>query len=138
MSWDYMNGNYIAGFFDGEGSLQVRIRKDERYKSGFQILMRAEITQKNKEILEILQNHLKMGNIYFNSHDKLWQYHIYKIRDLEKLIKVVLPKSIVKKDQLQRFSECIKIVVNRQHVTQEGVNKIKNLWFVRESEANTP
>lgn len=133
-----MNTEYIAGFFDGEGSLSVRIRKDERYKSGFQVLLRAEITQKFKKVLEMLQQDLKMGNLHFNKHDKLWQYYIYKIRDLEKFVSMILPHSIVKLKRLERFYECIKIIINREHVTQEGQNKIRDLWFVRESEANPP
>ena len=133
-----MKDEYISGFFDGEGSLSVRIREDKRYKTGFQVLLRAEITQKNRRVLEMLKDELKIGNIYFNSHDKLWQYMIHKIKDLEKFVKIILPWSIVKKESLSKFEECVRIVINNQHLTHDGIDKIRNLWFVRESEANTP
>ena len=45
-----MNWNYIAGFFDGEGTLT---RTGSRYKIG--------ITQTNKEVLEEIQSFTKIG-----------------------------------------------------------------------------
>lgn len=133
-----MNDDYIAGFFDGEGSLQIRIRKDIRYKTGFQISPRADFTQKDKKVLEILQQNLKMGNIYFDSHDKTYQLHIYKIEDLKKFIDLIREKIIVKKDQMKIFLECVEIISSKKHLDSDGVEKIRNLWFAPETEANIP
>ncbi len=50
-----MNWNYIAGFFDGEGTINPC--ENNRYKVG--------ITQANKKVLEEIQLFTKIGHIHF-------------------------------------------------------------------------
>ena len=44
-----ISDQYVAGFFDGEGSCIIRKRKDKRYKKGFQILVKITIQIKIKK-----------------------------------------------------------------------------------------
>ena len=122
-----MGSLYLAGFFDGEGSLSIRIREDKRYRTGFQVLLRADITQKNRKVLELIQENLKMGNIFFNRRDKLYQYHIYRIKDLKKFVSLIIDKVIVKRKELEKFSRCVEIVSNKKHLTEEGLNEIRKI-----------
>ncbi len=57
--------DYIAGFFDGEGSLIIRFKKDKRYKTGMFVEPVINITQKDKHILEIIQQKYG-GKIYYH------------------------------------------------------------------------
>jgi intein-encoded DNA endonuclease-like protein len=62
---------YLAGSFDGEGSLIPRFIPDKRYVNGFQIREHINITRKNLEILEMIHKKLRMEKIYFHKRDKL-------------------------------------------------------------------
>ena len=133
-----MEPEYIAGFFDGEGSLILRLKKDPRYRNGFQIKPNIDITQKNPEILRKFQRELKMGKLYKNSSDGIWHYCIYKTDDLVKFLNLIGDHVVVKKAKLNKFLCCMKIFQTKRHLSQSGFEKIKSIWFVRESEANTP
>ena len=122
-----MDSNYLAGFFDGEGSLIIRIRPDKRYKTGFQVLLVADITQKRREVLDLIQENLKMGNIDYHKRDDLYQFRIYKIRDLKKFIPLIADKAIVKRNELEKFSRCVEIVSNKKHLTEEGLSEIRQI-----------
>jgi intein-encoded DNA endonuclease-like protein len=122
-----MDSNYLAGFFDGEGSLIIRIRPDKRYKTGFQVLLVADITQKSRGVLDLIQENLKMGNIDYHKRDDLYQFRIYKIRDLKKFIPLIADKAIVKRKELEKFSRCVEIVSNKKHLTEEGLSEIRQI-----------
>ena len=132
-----MNQHYLAGFFDGEGSLIIRFKKDSRYASGFQIKPNIDIAQKNLEVLNKIKNDLKIGKIYYNKKEKLWHYDIYKFKDIENFISIIKGKLIVKRDKLKKFEACISLILGKQHLDLIGLNKIRKIWLIRESEANT-
>jgi len=72
-----MNWNYIAGFFDGEGTL------GKYSKSGYKI----GITQSSKKVLEEIQIFTGLGHIHFikkrKSHwQNAWLYYIAKQEDV--------------------------------------------------------
>ena len=59
--------DYIAGFFDGEGSIIVRLKKDPRYHAGYQVVLKITLHQKSKAILEEILKSLGVdGKIYFH------------------------------------------------------------------------
>ena len=47
--------DYIAGFFDGEGSIIVRLKKDQRYRAGYQLVIKIAIHQKSRDLLELIK-----------------------------------------------------------------------------------
>ena len=129
---------YLAGFFDGEGSLILRFRKDPRYKSGFQIKPNIDITQKDPQILKQIKSQLNMGQLYLNKKENVWHYDIYKIEDILKFIEIVEADVIVKKRLTKRFKACLMLMKSKKHTSSAGFNKIKKIWTARKSEANTP
>ena len=133
-----MKPEYIAGFFDGEGSLILRVRKDQRYKNGFQIKPHIDVTQKNPKVLRKIQHELNMGKIYKNSSDDVCHLCIYQTDDIVKFLELIKNHVIVKKAKLNKFLYCLKMFQNKKHLSQSGFERIKTVWFGRESEANTP
>ena len=133
-----MKPEYLAGFFDGEGSLILRIRKDPRYKSGFQIKPHIDITQKDPKVLRKIQKEMDMGKLYQNSSDGIWHLCVYKTDDIVNFLKIVDEHVIVKKDKVKRLLRCMRIFQNKEHLSSKGFAKLKMLWFARDSEANTP
>ena len=129
--------DYVAGFFDGEGSLIIRFIPDKRYKSGFQIREHINITQKDLQILHLIQNRLSMGRIHFHKRDKIWYLNIYKIQDILRFVNVIKGRLVVKKDKLERFETCMKIIESKEHLTPQGLQKLKMIWLTPETELNT-
>lgn len=99
-----MNWNYIAGFFDGEGSVSVSYRKSGNLRN---VIL--SITQCQLEVLEQIRDFVGEGKIDVNRHEgsKTWKEHWKPawhfrlsnrpavIRFLEK----IQSKVIVKKDK---------------------------------------
>ena len=133
-----MKKDYIAGFFDGEGSLIIRFKKDLRYLNGFQIKPNIDIAQKNLQVLKNIKNKLKIGKLYLNKKEGVWHYNIFKFKDLSKFVKIIKRRVVVKKEKLERFEKCINMLVKKEHLTPSGFNNFKKIWLNRESEANTP
>lgn len=133
-----MNSNYLAGFVDGEGSFILRFIVDKRYRSGFQIRPHINVTQKNRNILERMQKELNMGYMYFHKRDEIWYYNIYNLQDLLKFINLIKDKVFVKRIKLIKFEKCIKMMLNKEHLSPEGVKKMKMIWLTPKTELNTP
>lgn len=129
--------HYLAGFFDGEGSLIIRFKKDERYRAGYQIEPKINISQKDKHVLELIQNRLGMGKLYYHKRDDLWHYNVQKFDDIARFVSLIKNKVIVKRRQLERFEMCIDMLTSKRHLDQEGVKAIKKLWSAPDTEANT-
>ena len=90
-----MNWDYIAGFFDGEGSITDYKRK-----------CRVTITQTNKEVLERIRSFAEVGSVAEitkrKSHWKdSWVYYISKQTDLLKFLNGVVPRLMVKRKLAQ-------------------------------------
>jgi len=133
-----MFGDYLAGFFDGEGSFILRFQKDSRYKTGWQVKPHINITQKNKEVLEKIKDELKIGNLYFHKRDKIWYFNVHKIQHLLKFVSLLKGKMLVKAKGLEKFEQCLVLISKKEHLTEDGLNKIKMIWLTLETEANTP
>ena len=87
MTWEY-----IAGFFDGEGSL---VHNGKGY--------RITISQTNYEVLDKIKSYAGIGYIFQNKKRKAhwkesWVYYIAKQEDVYYFIKNISPFLIVKRD----------------------------------------
>ena len=92
----YMNWNYLAGFFDGEGSI-ARNRKS----------FRITISQTNEEILNEICDFLEIGYVIKvkkrKSHWKdSWVYFIASKKDVCNFLERVVPYLILKKELAHR------------------------------------
>ena len=132
-----MKAEYLAGLFDGEGSLIIRFRKDSRYKNGFQIKPHIDIAQKNPQVLKMIQKEFNMGKVYKNTDD-VWHFCLFKFDDLVKLLEMIENHSIIKKEKMKKFLICVKMMQKKNHLHSDGFEKIKKIWSARDSEANTP
>lgn len=128
--------DYLAGFFDGEGSLILRLKKDPRYKLGYQIELHTNITQKDRNVLEMIQKKFGFGKIYFHKRDELWHYNIYKISEIKKFVSAIKGRVVVKKERLEKFDKCLNIIISKKHLSNNGVKKIMGIWSAPETEDN--
>ena len=94
---------YIAGFFDGEGTinLQTHHRNNAAKTTTFHLKFR--ITNTNKEILDFIKFFFGVGKIYEMKryslkHKVAWSYELNG-HDAAFAIKILLPYLVVKKEQ---------------------------------------
>ncbi len=90
-----MNWVYIAGFFDGEGS----IGKHTQAKNYWRI----SIGQKSKEVLYMIKEFTKMGAIYQENSKDMYRYQIWRQDEVYRFVTAILSHTVVKKSQLEKY-----------------------------------
>ena len=135
-----IDASYIVGLTDGEGCFYVNLTERDkaknpkahiRAKSHFYIKLRAD----DIEVLEEVRGYLRFGFIYFQkekrkNHSACYRFEVNSNTDKLKLIEFFdkhplhSPK---KKRDFEIFSQITKMIIDRDHFTQEGVNKIRQL-----------
>ena len=108
-----MNWSYIAGFFDGEGSLTHNGK-------GFRIT----IPQINEEVLLSIKKFIGYGNIIYITKRKShwsdgWSYYIAKQTEVYDFIKKIKPFVIVKKSSVIKIIPELKNIVNNQKLKKK-------------------
>lgn len=100
--------SYIAGFLDGDGSIYVRVKKNNTHKYGFQILPAIVFFQKdtNVKVLHYLHDNLSFGYIR-TRNDKMCEYVIGNINEIQKVINLIQDYVVLKKPQLLLLQELI-------------------------------
>lgn len=102
--------SYIAGFLDGDGSVYVRLKKNETYKYGYQIAPYITLYQKEKYIdfLKSIRDLLGIGYVR-SRKDGVSEYIIGDEKLLIDFSKEITPFSKLKKQQLRLLSSVIKL-----------------------------
>ena len=123
-----MNWEYIAGFFDGEGNLQMHpIRKDGKIRA-YQLLTRIYST--NKEVIEKIKDFLGgKGHIYIKKASKnnpdrniVYEFVIAKKEDSLFFLKNIIPYSVIKRDQINYLLTNFDFSVG--HISRRGHTNI--------------
>lgn len=128
---------WIVGFVDGEGCFSISVFKNRTTKSKFQVFPEFVITQGQKSLasLEEIKNFFGCGGIYVNHRHDNHRENIYRycVRSLKDLNEIIIP--FFKKNQLktyknndfQSFCKAVEMILNRQHLSEEGLEFIRNL-----------
>ena len=133
-----MDGSYIAGFVDGEGSFHVAFQKRPDLKFGWQAIPEFHISQNypSQSVLEDIQRVLQCGRIRANdAPGKQDKTLVYVVRDREDLVQKIIPffqrfqLRTEKRKDFESFACIVQMMVNDRHLTQEGFRKIVRLAF---------
>lgn len=125
-----MNIKYIAGFFDGEGSIMVMKRK-----------IRTTLPQTNKEILLAIKDYFGVGGVCpiqkRKAHWKdAWTYYSGSNKASYKILNELKDHLILKKDKainaLAILNEYIKIKDERNSIKAEAVKLVQEGLSYRE------
>lgn len=114
---------YVAGFFDGEGSFIASVRdRGNRFEFNLQLSM----VQNNKEVLEEIAKYYsfpknKVG-CFNHSGSKRWRLTLSKKEDIEKLLHKIEPFIRVKKEQLKLFKEILDKRVGSGAYSERWIN----------------
>jgi len=101
-----MNLDYVAGFFDGEGSVSAAVVHHATTVYGYKIGPRIRITQKRPAILKEIQEFLGFGRLQY---DKCWNLHIQRREDCLRFVEFIAPRSKLKSKQLLLLKQVLDI-----------------------------
>ncbi len=123
-------GYYLAGFADGEGSFMIVARKRPDYQAGWKISLCFNVAQKESYILSQFKKHLGCGTL----RQRADGVYYYEVNNINSIIENVIPffqeynfLSQNKKKQFALFVKAAKIIQVKEHLTEEGRNKIIEL-----------
>jgi hypothetical protein len=120
--------SFFSGFADAEGSFVLSITKSKIVKSGWVIKPRFQIHLHKKDlfILKAIKNYLGVGEIYVKATTSSVEYRVFSVKEL----KVVLdhfdkfPLLSQKYADYFLFKQAYQLLVNKEHLTPEGLRKI--------------
>jgi LAGLIDADG DNA endonuclease family protein len=124
------DGNWLAGFADGEGSFYVRIKKASSLKSINRISFFFSISQsvRDTDLMYNIYKYLNCGTI--SSNKKYLQFRVTKFEDVERKIIpffINYPMYGIKNLNYLDFCKIMELVQSKVHLTTEGINKIKSI-----------
>ncbi|HII70224.1 LAGLIDADG family homing endonuclease [Methanopyrus kandleri] len=120
--------DYIAGFFDGEGSVVVRFVRDGRYRAGYRVSTKVVFVQKERDVLEEIHETLGMGHLYRRGSDGVWYLEIYRREDLREFVELIGNRTMVKRDALERLATVLELLEGGVHGSRDGLERIREVW----------
>ena len=133
-----MDGSYIAGFVDGEGSFHVAFQRRSDLKFGWQAIPEFHVSQNfpSRAVLEGIQNALNCGHIRSNdAAGKRDKTLVYVVRDRQDLLTKVVPfferfpLRTEKRNDFETFKRIVQMTAQNLHLTAAGFDQIVRLGF---------
>lgn len=131
-----LNPYYISGLVDGEGCFCISLNKHKNGRIEVRLLFEIELREDDRAILERVRSSLECGNIYKLDYEryKKWKPHVkYKVSNISDITQKAIPffekypLQAKKKYDFKVFSKVAKMILNKEHLTKTGIEKIKNL-----------
>ena len=131
---DNLNPQWVSGFVAGDGGFSIYVRAAKDYVLSEKVYCRFHIAQHVKD-LELMKLFIK----FFNSGSVNVRSNIatprcdFIVQDATSLLEKILPHFDtypllnLKQEDYICFKECMTIIKLKQHLTTEGLNKIKSL-----------
>ena len=133
-----MNGHYIAGFVDGEGSFHIAFQRRTDLKFGWQAVPEFHISQNftSRKVLEAIRKQLQCGYIKANdAAGKRDKTLVYVVRDRKDLIRKIVPfferfpLRTEKRKDFELFRKVVHRIDHNDHTKFESFKKIIRLAY---------
>ena len=133
-----MNGSYIAGFVDGEGSFHITLQRRLDLKFGWQAIPEFHISQNytSRDVLEAIRDFLNCGYIKNNdAAGKRDKTLVYVVRDRQDLLQKIIPffeqnpLRTEKRNDFEVFKKIVLMLKEDQHLDLESFIKIVELAY---------
>ena len=123
-------GHYFAGFTDGEGSFNVSLRQRADHQMGWQIVLTFNVSQKESYILAQFKQLLGCGRLQARN-DGVWYYVVSNPLSITERVIPFFERfpflSQRKKKNFLLFKMITKLVIEKKHLTTEGLQEIIQL-----------
>nr|YP_009105827.1 putative LAGLIDADG homing endonuclease [Koliella corcontica]YP_009105844.1 putative LAGLIDADG homing endonuclease [Koliella corcontica]AIT94538.1 putative LAGLIDADG homing endonuclease [Koliella corcontica]AIT94544.1 putative LAGLIDADG homing endonuclease [Koliella corcontica] len=126
-----LNAEWIVGFVDGEGCFHIDINKNNLMKLGYQALPEFTVVQHESDvqILNALKAFWKCGVVRKNHGNRM----CYRVRNLNHLQTIIIPffekhkLKTKKRISFERFRSAVLLMEKKEHLTLEGLDKLRKL-----------
>lgn len=136
--WDRMDGQYIAGFVDGEGSFHVAFQERKDLRFGWQAVPEFHVSQNfpSRKVLEGIRDTLQCGYIKANdAAGKADKTLVYVVRDRKDLLQKIIPfferypLLSEKRNDFELFRKIVRRIEAGEHLKLEGFEQIVCLAY---------
>lgn len=127
---------YIVGLVDGEGCFSVRLNSSQRRRAKVDMGFSVKIRAVDRIVLFRLLEYFKCGGVYIqNDHRPNHALcYRYEVNGKVNLKNVIIPffnrypfLTVTKQRDFKLFSQILDLVVEKQHLTDQGLKKIERL-----------
>ena len=116
---------WITGFFDGEGCFYINISiKSSNKKYYVSPHVYIGLHKKDITILELIIKHLEVGRINYKHGSTSVQLDVGSLHEIETLMDDKYSLVTKKKADFNLWKEIINIIQMKEHLTDEGLEKI--------------
>jgi len=127
-----LNPYWVSGFISGDGCFSIIIRESKSYKLKKQVVCSFHVTQHIKDIklINLLSKFFNCGTVYLRSNSS--ERCDFVVQDINSILSKIIPHFDnypilnLKYEDYICFKKALKIIQLKQHLTLEGLNKIKN------------
>ena len=120
-------GHYLAGFTDGEGSLNVSFRKRGDYAIPWKVSLCFNVSQRDRIILTLFEQHLKCGTMRSRA-DGVWYY---EVNNFTAIVENVIPffdrfgfLSQKKQRDFAKFKQIATLIREGRDLSKGGIDEI--------------
>lgn len=127
-----LNPDFVTGLSDAEGCFSIRVWRDKRrkFKRNVQLDFKIKMFENETELLSMVRSFFNCGI--------LWHYHKdgtvwFRIQDIFSIKNKIIPHFSkyplrgTKYLDFLSFKEAFHIIESKEHLTEEGMNKLYNL-----------
>ena len=122
-----INPYYITGFTDAEGCFLINVRPNSKMKIGYsvELVFKIALHVKDKVLIENIRNYFNVGTVTYRGSDCI-QYWVGSLKDLQVIVQHFenYPLISQKWSDYQLFKQVMDLMKGREHLTQEGLQKI--------------
>jgi hypothetical protein len=128
-----INPNFIVGFIDGEGCFNISITKNSKMSVGYNVQVKMHITQNTTsvKVLHLIKDFFGCGSmVIHNKTGDRMRFQITGLKDINNILIPFLDKYTLLSSKFlnyQDFKKAVKLINNKEHLTLEGIQKLKYL-----------
>ncbi len=131
-----LNPHYIVGFVDGEGCFSISLNKNDDRLPEVRLIFEIELREDDEPILREIRNLLECGNIYHLDYVRYakWRPHVkLKVSNFTDISNKIIPffqrypLQAKKRLQFEKFCQAAELIKTKQHLTFEGIERIRAL-----------
>lgn len=128
-----LNPFWVSGFVSGDGGFSIIVRPSNSYILKQQVACRFQITQhiRDLELMKLFYKFFDCGAVYVRLNSS--QRCDFVVQDINLLLSKIIPHFDsypifnLKKEDYICFKQALDIIKSKQHLTPEGLDKIKTL-----------
>jgi len=133
-----VSADYIVGLTDGEGCFYINIRPKDKLKWGNSVIethFYIKLREDHLKLLTEVKQKFGCGAIYFQNekrinHNSCYRFEINSQKDIHEILIPFFEKHPLhgpKKTSFFFFKKIARLVRDKEHLSEEGLNKIRLL-----------